>query len=133
MEDILGEKELTELKKFKQNLGDELGRGKYDGINRDSKAGSLSDTVRLENEYEAQYDPNNDFAIFGVGDPTRGGIQTMQEKMNLADGVKDAGDSSDESDDDDDESMHRKDSKLSTQVQTNIHPSSRGSKGISDD
>lgn len=36
-------------------------------------------------EYEAQYDPNNDFAIFGVGDHTNGGLQTMKEKMNLAD------------------------------------------------
>lgn len=25
-------------------------------------------------EYEVQYDPNNDFAIFGIGDQTRGGI-----------------------------------------------------------
>ena len=38
-----------------------------------------------EVQYEAQYDPNNDYAIFGIGDPTRGGIQTMQEKMNIAD------------------------------------------------
>jgi hypothetical protein len=37
--------------------------------------------------YGAQYDPNNDFAVFGVGDPTRGGIQSMKEKMNLADSV----------------------------------------------
>ena len=26
------------------------------------------------NEYEAQYDPNNDFAIFGIGDHTKGGL-----------------------------------------------------------
>lgn len=25
-------------------------------------------------EYEAQYDPNNDFAIFGIGDHTKGGL-----------------------------------------------------------
>lgn len=36
-------------------------------------------------QYEAQYDPNNDFKIFGVGDHTKGGIQDMKEKMNMAD------------------------------------------------
>jgi hypothetical protein len=30
--------------------------------------------VQNVDEYEVQYDPNNDFAIFGVGDPTRGGV-----------------------------------------------------------
>ena len=51
-------------------------------------------------EYEAQYDPNNDFAIFGVGDPSRGGLQNLKEKMNLADGPKDdAHDQSSSSDD----------------------------------
>lgn len=40
-------------------------------------------------EYEAQYDPNNDFAVFEVGDKTRGGLQSMQEKMNIADSVED--------------------------------------------
>jgi hypothetical protein len=38
-------------------------------------------------EYATQYDPNNDFAVFGVGDKTRGGVMSMQEKMNLADVV----------------------------------------------
>ena len=36
-------------------------------------------------QYEPQYDPNNDFAIFGTGDHTTGGIQDMKEKMNIAD------------------------------------------------
>jgi hypothetical protein len=27
--------------------------------------------------------------VFGIGDPTRGGIQSMKEKMNLADNVDD--------------------------------------------
>ncbi len=40
-------------------------------------------------EYGQQYDPNNDFAIFGVGDKTKGGIQSLKEKMNLADVVED--------------------------------------------
>lgn len=36
-------------------------------------------------QYEPQYDPNNDFKIFGVGDQKTGGIQDMKEKMNMAD------------------------------------------------
>ena len=51
----------------------------YHGINRDSIA--PEDVVA----YEPQYDPNNDFKIFGVGDHTKGGIQDMKEKMNMAD------------------------------------------------
>lgn len=39
-------------------------------------------------EYGQQYDPNNDFAIFGIGDKTKGGIQNLKEKMNLADIVE---------------------------------------------
>jgi len=38
-------------------------------------------------QYEEQYDANADFRIFGVGDPTKGGVQSLQEKMNLADAV----------------------------------------------
>lgn len=49
-------------------------------------------------QYEQQYDPNNDFAIFGVGDKSRGGLQTMKEKMNLADGASYQEDSSIEED-----------------------------------
>jgi len=45
-------------------------------------------------EYQDQYDPNQDFAIFGIGDKTKGGIQSMQEKMNMADGVSKEGSSS---------------------------------------
>ena len=47
-------------------------------------------------EYSQQYDPNNDFAIFGIGDKTKGGIQNMKEKMNLADVVENEEISSDE-------------------------------------
>jgi hypothetical protein len=58
---------------------DQKGIKQYSEVERDSsRPGDLV-------QYEAQYDPNNDYAIFGVGDPTRGGIQTMQEKMNIAD------------------------------------------------
>ena len=31
-------------------------------------------------QYEQQYDPNNDFAIFSVGNDAMGGVQNMQEK-----------------------------------------------------
>ena len=48
-----------------------------------------------ENNFEPQYDPNTDFAIFGIGDPRLGGVQNMQEKMNLAD-KKDSDSSSEE-------------------------------------
>lgn len=38
-------------------------------------------------QYEQQYDPNNDFAIFNVGNKAVGGLMTMKEKMNAADTV----------------------------------------------
>ena len=38
--------------------------------------------------YETQYDANHDFAIFGCGDATQGGVQTLAQKMNLADNVE---------------------------------------------
>lgn len=47
-----------------------------------------------EEKYEDQYDPNVEFAVFEVGDKTKGGLQSLKEKMNLADGL-DEGDSSD--------------------------------------
>ena len=47
-------------------------------------------------EYGQQYDPNNDFAIFSVGDKTKGGVQSLKEKMNLADIVENEEISSDE-------------------------------------
>jgi hypothetical protein len=62
----------------------------YHGVNRDSII--PEDMV----QYEPQYDPNNDFKIFGVGDITKGGIQDMKEKMNMADKVEE--ESSSESD-----------------------------------
>ena len=38
-------------------------------------------------QYEQQYDPNQDFAVFGVGNGAMGGFMTQQEKENAADGV----------------------------------------------
>lgn len=67
IDDVLGERELAELKNMKITLGDDL--KKYNQVQRQSNANSMAD-----GEYEVQYDPNNDFAIFGMGDPTTGGI-----------------------------------------------------------
>lgn len=95
----VNEKELADLKNLKKQLGDDL-KQNYGSLPRDS----LHPSINVEPcEYEAQYDPNNDFAIFGVGDPTRGGVQNLKEKMNLADGVKEA----DSSSDDESNSVHR--------------------------
>lgn len=35
--------------------------------------------------FEEQYDPNQDFRVFGIGDKTKGGVQSLQQKMNMAD------------------------------------------------
>jgi len=53
-------------------------------------------------KYEEQYDPNADFAVFGVGDKTKGGLQSLKEKMNLADAADD-----DEADSSDSEAAER--------------------------
>ena len=49
-----------------------------------------------EQYYATQYDPSNDFAVFGIGDKTQGGVQSMKEKMNLADVVDAVEEDSDE-------------------------------------
>lgn len=46
--------------------------------------------------YEEQYDPNQEFRIFGIGDKTKGGVQSLQQKMNMADEVSEEGSSSEE-------------------------------------
>jgi len=47
-------------------------------VGRDSVANSFSIDIKgganNEEYYQAQYDPSNDFAVFGVGDKTRGGV-----------------------------------------------------------
>lgn len=35
------------------------------------------DLVGMFEIYEEQYDPNQEFRIFGVGDQTKGGVQSM--------------------------------------------------------
>lgn len=117
--DPVNEKEMADLKKLKVNLGDDL-KNNYGALGRDSVNPSINVGP---DEYEAQYDPNNDFQIFGIGDPTRGGVQSLKEKMNLADGVKEAESSSDE-DSQQSQYVNRKDSNLTTKVNT-------GSNGIS--
>lgn len=51
--------------------------------------------------YEEQYDPNQEFRIFGIGDKTKGGVQSLQEKMNMADNVSGEGSSSEEEEEQD--------------------------------
>jgi len=51
--------------------------------------------------YEEQYDPNQEYRIFGIGDQTKGGVQSLQEKMNMADEVNESS-SNTEGDDDKD-------------------------------
>lgn len=62
--------------------------------------GSNEEDDRLE-IFEEQYDANQEFRIFGIGDKTKGGVQSLQEKMNMADDVQD-GDSSDSNEQSDD-------------------------------
>lgn len=69
-------------------------------MGRDSVANSFSIDIKGgandEVYYQTQYDPSNDFAVFGIGDQTRGGVQSMKEKMNLADAVDIVEEESDE-------------------------------------
>lgn len=72
----------------------------YEVVNRDSNVNSFNVSIKVGVEdYPAQYDPKNDYAIFGVGDKTRGGVQSMKEKMNLADVVDNEVDEVDEESD----------------------------------
>lgn len=45
----------------------------------------VADKVEHKEIYEEQYDPNQEFRVFGVGDQTKGGVQSLQQKMNMAD------------------------------------------------
>jgi len=46
--------------------------------------------------FEEQYDAHQDFQVFGVGDKTKGGVMSLQEKMNLADDVNEEDSSSED-------------------------------------
>jgi hypothetical protein len=59
------DKELDDLRKGK--LGDDLHA--YGKVERESHLYNSAYKTKQElEEYEVQYDPNNDFAIFGIGD-----------------------------------------------------------------
>lgn len=93
----LNDQELSDCKANVVNLGDAMKQNQYDKINRDSMVNTFDVSIKGGVEdYGTQYDPNNDFAVFSVGDPTRGGVQSLKEKMNLADAINEAEDSSDE-------------------------------------
>jgi hypothetical protein len=86
---IRNDQELSECKSNVIDLGSVMKQNQYDNVARDSMVNSIEVNAKGGIElYGAQYDPNNDFAVFGIGDPTRGGIQSMKEKMNLADNIE---------------------------------------------
>lgn len=93
----LNDQELSDCKANVVDLGAAMKQNQYDKVERDSMVNTFDVSIKggLE-DYGAQYDPNNDFAMFGVGDPSRGGVQSMKEKMNLADAIDEVQDSSDE-------------------------------------
>lgn len=94
----LNNQELSDCKSNVIDLGAAMKHNDYELAGRDSKCQTLDFSIKVGVEdYAQQYDPSNDFAVFGVGDPTRGGVQSMKEKMNLADVVDEAAeDDSDE-------------------------------------
>jgi len=66
-----------------------------DGGNTVDATGKKLNDGEFEN-LEEQYNPHHDFAIFGVGNKKGGGLQTLQQKMNCADDVEEAKNSSDD-------------------------------------
>lgn len=77
--------------------------------------------VNMIPEYADQYDPNQDFAIFQVGNKATGGVMTMQEKMNVAENVINNNSS------DEEEVPSTTADKLSLANSTSSRPSSSGS------
>ena len=82
---------------------------------------SVSIEVGVVPQYADQYDPNQDFAIFQVGNKTTGGVMTMQEKMNVAENVINNNSS------DEEEVPSTTADKLSLANSTSSRPSSSGS------
>jgi len=71
----LNDQELSDCKANVVDLGAAMKQNDYDAVGRDSKCQSLDFSIKVgHEEYAQQYDPSNDFAVFGVGDPTRGGV-----------------------------------------------------------
>lgn len=56
---------------------------------------SLESGVKMIPEYADQYDPNQDFAIFQVGNGATGGVMNLQEKMNVADNLNESSEEED--------------------------------------
>jgi hypothetical protein len=63
------------------------------------------------NLYQEQYDPNQDFAVFGMSDNTKGGIDSLKNKINQAEVIE--AESSNEEDNDPDHSTGEKISSVS--------------------
>jgi len=63
------------------------------GTAQKASAMEMTETVmensdaKMVKEYAEQYDANHDFAIFGVGNNKQGGVQSLADKMNMADNV----------------------------------------------
>lgn len=94
---------------------DSAKKGIFDGKPKEGKKGDKQFTqIESLDQYQQQYDPNNDFAIFNVGNDAMGGVQTMQEKMNLADQV----DSSSDEDEAAPKQQQQDKNKLSVPAQT---------------
>jgi len=64
------------------------------GTAQKASAMEMTETVmensdaKMVKEYAEQYDANHDFAIFGVGNNKQGGVQSLADKMNMADNVE---------------------------------------------
>jgi hypothetical protein len=71
----LNDQELSDCKANVVDLGAAMKQNDYDKVNRDSIAQSFDVNFKIAPEdYGTQYDPSTDFAVFGVGDPTVGGL-----------------------------------------------------------
>jgi hypothetical protein len=69
----MNDQELSECKGNVIDLGAAMKQNDYDSVNRDSKCASFDFNIKGgvdEQYYAAQYDPSNDFAVFGIGDKT---------------------------------------------------------------
>jgi hypothetical protein len=69
----MNDQELSECKGNVIDLGAAMKQNDYDSVNRDSKLASFEFNIKGEVDeqyYAAQYDPSNDFAVFGIGDKT---------------------------------------------------------------
>lgn len=66
-------------------MGNMYGDEKQDTARERPSNLELMQSAKKEQFYEQQYDPNQDFQIFTIGNQKLGGVQSLQEKMNMAD------------------------------------------------